>query len=233
AAAEGLSNQQLIKEEYKGIRPAPGYPACPDHTVKGPFFAYLNGEEIGMSNVNYQSLDDFKSDVGNVNELKDLRSRGYDDEAILHYFNREIRVNARTPIQWDRGPFAGFSSKGSINKVNENYLDGVNVYDEERDPYSILNFYQYAINLRKDGRISDQVLNGELSIVDRNHADVFAYMHEGRQKLMVISNFRPYQVYFSFYYDIADVLLHNYGDVIISDHVFTLRPFESFLLLLR
>ena len=49
AAAEGLSNQQLIKEEYQGIRPAPGYPACPDHTVKGPFFAYLNGEEIGMS----------------------------------------------------------------------------------------------------------------------------------------------------------------------------------------
>ena len=29
-----LSNEELIKEEYKGIRPAPGYPACPDHTEK-------------------------------------------------------------------------------------------------------------------------------------------------------------------------------------------------------
>jgi 5-methyltetrahydrofolate--homocysteine methyltransferase len=33
--AENLSNEELIKEEYRGIRPAPGYPACPDHTEKG------------------------------------------------------------------------------------------------------------------------------------------------------------------------------------------------------
>ena len=50
---------------------------------------------------------------------------------------------------------------------------------------------------------------------------------------MVISNMRPYQVYFTFYYDIKDILLHNYEGVIISDHVFTLRPFESFLLKIR
>ena len=31
---ENLTSEQLIKEEYKGIRPAPGYPACPDHTEK-------------------------------------------------------------------------------------------------------------------------------------------------------------------------------------------------------
>jgi 5-methyltetrahydrofolate--homocysteine methyltransferase len=35
ASAENLSNEELIKEEYRGIRPAPGYPACPDHTEKG------------------------------------------------------------------------------------------------------------------------------------------------------------------------------------------------------
>jgi len=34
ASAENLSNEELIKEEYRGIRPAPGYPACPDHTEK-------------------------------------------------------------------------------------------------------------------------------------------------------------------------------------------------------
>jgi 5-methyltetrahydrofolate--homocysteine methyltransferase len=34
ASDETLSNEQLIDEEYKGIRPAPGYPACPDHTEK-------------------------------------------------------------------------------------------------------------------------------------------------------------------------------------------------------
>jgi 5-methyltetrahydrofolate--homocysteine methyltransferase len=41
---ETLSNEQLIKEEYKGIRPAPGYPACPDHTEKYKLFELLGGE---------------------------------------------------------------------------------------------------------------------------------------------------------------------------------------------
>ncbi|HWV18140.1 MAG TPA: methionine synthase [Rhodocyclaceae bacterium] len=49
AADESLSNEALIKEEYKGIRPAPGYPACPDHTAKGELFRILEAEQnIGM-----------------------------------------------------------------------------------------------------------------------------------------------------------------------------------------
>jgi 5-methyltetrahydrofolate--homocysteine methyltransferase len=39
-----LSPAQLIAETYRGIRPAPGYPACPDHTSKGPLFAMLDAE---------------------------------------------------------------------------------------------------------------------------------------------------------------------------------------------
>ena len=35
AADEALSNEDLIEEKYRGIRPAPGYPACPEHTEKG------------------------------------------------------------------------------------------------------------------------------------------------------------------------------------------------------
>ncbi len=40
--AEGLSNADLIQEKYRGIRPAAGYPACPDHTEKGPLWRLLN-----------------------------------------------------------------------------------------------------------------------------------------------------------------------------------------------
>jgi 5-methyltetrahydrofolate--homocysteine methyltransferase len=43
--AETLTNEQLIKEEYLGIRPAPGYPACPDHTEKIKLFELLGGEK--------------------------------------------------------------------------------------------------------------------------------------------------------------------------------------------
>src|SRR5690606_9301277 len=48
AADEQLSNDDLIKEQYKGIRPAPGYPACPDHTEKGTLFQLLDADGISQ-----------------------------------------------------------------------------------------------------------------------------------------------------------------------------------------
>ncbi len=50
ASEEALTNEQLIGEKYRGIRPAPGYPACPEHSEKGPLFALLQApERIGVS----------------------------------------------------------------------------------------------------------------------------------------------------------------------------------------
>lgn len=48
AVTESLSDEELIKEKYVGIRPAPGYPACPEHTEKGTLFGLLDAEKIGM-----------------------------------------------------------------------------------------------------------------------------------------------------------------------------------------
>ena len=48
AAGETLDNEQLVREQYRGIRPAPGYPACPEHSVKKDMFALLQCEDIGM-----------------------------------------------------------------------------------------------------------------------------------------------------------------------------------------
>ena len=49
APDENLSNEDLIAEKYRGIRPAPGYPACPDHTEKRTIFDLLDAESIGMT----------------------------------------------------------------------------------------------------------------------------------------------------------------------------------------
>jgi len=49
ASDESLSNDDMIAEKYRGIRPAPGYPACPDHSVKGPMFDLLGCADIGMT----------------------------------------------------------------------------------------------------------------------------------------------------------------------------------------
>jgi 5-methyltetrahydrofolate--homocysteine methyltransferase len=49
AADETLDNDALIREEYRGIRPAPGYPACPDHTEKGDLFRLLDAPKLGIT----------------------------------------------------------------------------------------------------------------------------------------------------------------------------------------
>jgi 5-methyltetrahydrofolate--homocysteine methyltransferase len=48
ATGEQLSGEDLIAEKYRGIRPAPGYPACPDHSVKRGMFDLLQATDIGM-----------------------------------------------------------------------------------------------------------------------------------------------------------------------------------------
>jgi len=48
APTESLTSEEMIKEAYQGIRPAPGYPACPEHVVKREMFDVLDGADIGM-----------------------------------------------------------------------------------------------------------------------------------------------------------------------------------------
>jgi 5-methyltetrahydrofolate--homocysteine methyltransferase len=49
AATESSTSEELIRERYRGIRPAPGYPACPEHSVKRPLFEALSATEVGMT----------------------------------------------------------------------------------------------------------------------------------------------------------------------------------------
>ncbi|HEX4882638.1 MAG TPA: vitamin B12 dependent-methionine synthase activation domain-containing protein, partial [Casimicrobiaceae bacterium] len=49
ARDEALDVAALVREQYRGIRPAPGYPACPDHAVKGPLFAVLDAPALGLA----------------------------------------------------------------------------------------------------------------------------------------------------------------------------------------
>ena len=45
---ETLSNEELIRERYQGIRPAPGYPACPDHTEKATLLTFLRSKNTAV-----------------------------------------------------------------------------------------------------------------------------------------------------------------------------------------
>jgi 5-methyltetrahydrofolate--homocysteine methyltransferase len=99
AASENLSPTELIAEKYTGIRPAPGYPACPDHSAKKDMFALLQCEDIGMSLTESLAMSPAASvsgffighpdssyfNVGRIGEdqLQDLAARrGMDEKAL-------------------------------------------------------------------------------------------------------------------------------------------------------
>ena len=99
AAAEALSQQDMIAEKYQGIRPAPGYPACPDHSVKQDMFTLLQCDEIGMGLTESLAMtpaasvsgfylghpDSVYFNVGKIgdDQLKDLAARRGVAEAAL------------------------------------------------------------------------------------------------------------------------------------------------------
>ena len=99
AANESLSNEDLIAEKYQGIRPAPGYPACPDHSVKRDMFDLLACDEIGMGLTDSLAMTPAASvsgfylahpqsayfNVGRIgdDQVRDLSARKHTDEREL------------------------------------------------------------------------------------------------------------------------------------------------------
>jgi 5-methyltetrahydrofolate--homocysteine methyltransferase len=99
ASEEALSHDDMVAEKYQGIRPAPGYPACPDHSAKTALFQQLQCEEIGMSLTESLAMtpaasvsgfyighpDALYFNVGKIGEdqLHDMAQRRDMDEAVL------------------------------------------------------------------------------------------------------------------------------------------------------
>ena len=99
AEGEHLSQTELIAEHYRGIRPAPGYPACPDHAPKRAMFDLLQAQEIGMGLTDSFAMTPAASvsgfylahpeakyfNVGKIGEdqLQDLAQRSGVDESVL------------------------------------------------------------------------------------------------------------------------------------------------------
>ena len=99
ATDEALSSKELIAEAYKGIRPAPGYPACPDHSAKSDLFAVLQAGDIGMSLTESLAMmpaasvsgfyighpDSVYFNVGKIGEdqLRDIAARRGIEQAVM------------------------------------------------------------------------------------------------------------------------------------------------------
>ena len=192
------------------------------HMLQGTPYIY-QGEEIGMTNVDFTSIDQFR-DIECLNQYDDFVNKiGMDKEEAFARIKKSSRDNARTPMQWDSSANGGFSEGTPWIEVNPNYTD-INVEAQINDENSILHFYKNLIKFRKEHEI---VVYGSYELLLADDPNVFAYKRSlGDQVLYVICNFTDKSV---------DVQLPGYEEdknqlVIHNDTEWTkgtLRPYEA------
>ena len=153
------------------------------YLLRGTPFLY-QGEEIGMTNFPFTSEQELR-DVESLNLLAQARKEGREAWAwngILH----KGRDNARTPMQWEDAPQAGFTTGRPWIAVNPNYHD-INVRKAQADPDSILCFYRELLALRQR---EEALLRGAFRLLLPEHPQILAYERTlGSDRVIVCCNF--------------------------------------------
>ena len=151
--------------------------------LQGTPYIY-QGQELGMTNTDYP-LEAYQ-DIEIRNMAAERLAEGHSLESILESIHARGRDNARTPMQWDDSPNAGFSTGTPWLKVNPNYIH-INVKAQEEDPRSLLNYYRYLVALRKR---EDVIRDGDYRELLPEREDIFAYSRsDGNRTLTVLCNF--------------------------------------------
>lgn len=195
-------------------------------TLPGTPFIY-NGEEIGMTNVDYLSIDDF-NDVWVKNFYNNAKHE-MSDAQILAYLTRTSRNNARTPMQWDDTDYAGFSSVQPHQKNVGNYKE-INVERQSTQNDSILNTYRYLIELRRKSKYVDVLVYGDYQLIEPDHPQVFAYHRISKNKhLVIITNFSKEACEFTVPVKRFKVLYNNYNNQPYEPKL-TLLPYEAMII---
>jgi oligo-1,6-glucosidase len=198
------------------------------HMQQGTPYIY-QGEEIGMTNVAFESIDDYR-DVETLNMYKEMvNEKGVDPADMLKILHAKSRDNARTPVQWDDSDQAGFTANTPWIKVNPNYKE-INVAQALADKDSIFYYYQKLIQLRKENPV---IVYGNYDLILDSHEQIYAFTRTlDDDRLLIILNFSENTPEFNLPEDIShstsDLLISNYN-VDASDDIrkITLRPYEA------
>lgn len=155
--------------------------------LRGTPYIY-QGEEIGMTNPNFQDISDY-NDIETINHYHILLEQGLNHEEVMEIIQAKSRDNSRTPMQWDDSLQAGFTSGQPWLKVADNYRD-INVAKESKQD-GIYRYYQKMIQLRKD---LDIIQDGAYQAIALDHPKIMAYKRIlDKQTLLVMSHFYPGQ----------------------------------------
>lgn len=191
------------------------------HGMEGTPYIY-QGEELGMTNIRLP-IEEYK-DIETLNCYRIRTEKGYKKEEIMESIYHKSRDNARTPMQWDDGPQAGFTTGTPWMPVNPNYKE-INAASQIQDENSIFSYYKKLIRLRKELPV---IRDGVYELILPEDESIFAYSRQNEtQQLFVICNFYGENISFPYGEVIpedANLILCNYEQ---AEDSSSLRPYEA------
>jgi oligo-1,6-glucosidase len=153
------------------------------HLMRGTPYVY-QGEELGMTNTPFESLAEYR-DVESLNWAREAVARGMPEDEVLARLAFKSRDNARTPMLWDDGPNAGFTTGTPWIKVNPNHRE-VNARAALDDPHSVFHHHRRLIALRHTEPV---VVDGDYRLLAADDEQVWAYVRTlGGTRLLVVAN---------------------------------------------
>lgn len=195
--------------------------------LRGIPFIY-QGQEIGMTNAHWGSIEEF-NDINTKDQYRVALDAGLTEQQALAACEKMSRDNARTPMQWDSSPNAGFTTGTPWLKVNDNYPE-INVAAQENDPDSVLNYYRCLTALRKSPEYRQLFTYGKFRPAFENSHRILAYYREkDNQRVLVAANFGREKQHLHLPGTVKKTLLTNSGREI-TGSAMTLAPSEVVVL---
>ena len=176
-------------------------------------------------NPKFDRIGDYR-DIATLNQYKQIEKRKGDTQWFLQMQQQTSRDNARTPFQWDNSGQAGFTTGMPWIGVNPDYRK-INVAAQEKDPWSVLNYFRQLIALRKS---SPDLVYAGYTLLDAKNPRTYTYLRKGEKyHYLVVLNFSSKQAeaYPGIDMQGAEILMCNYGDSPQLDKVLSLRPYEA------
>lgn len=193
------------------------------------FFLYgtpfiYQGQEIGMTNAVWNSADE----MDDVRVRRALEEKTYAEEPpekLLERLSELSRDHARTPMQWNAGPNAGFSTGTPWLKVQENHTE-INVENAESDPASLLSYYKKLVYLRRNADCSNIFRDGAFEPLMEDRHGIIAYRRfVGDASVYVAVNFTNTPKEAALPGGVC--LLSNYREPVSDSRSMILKPYQA------
>ena len=167
-----------------------------------------------MLNAHYPTIEQYQ-DVESLNYYQILLEHGKTAAEALEILAARSRDNSRTPMQWNKESYGGFSETEPWISMSAKFRKEITVEAQQKDEDSVLTFYKKLIAMRKTYPV---IAKGEISFLEPGTDMVLAYQRTfGEQKMAVFCNWfgKQQKVNVSEEWKNAQILLENYKD---SEH---------------